>query len=155
MDGETHLNEKTPSYLCTKSTAGICSWTTSHPRTAVQECVRQKNESQGEQRTVRNPEPVQCQIQVRGVLVDVVGQVYHQHQRCTAADWTVSLTRNVHPCITLASQVQVLALQLREDLEELLEEAYDLSSDIILVLQPHTKPIPLAHTCICTPHASM
>ena len=69
------------------------------------------------------------------MLIDVVGQVYHQHQRCTAADWTVSLTRNVHPCVTLASQVQVLALELLEDIQELLEESDDLRRDIILVLQ--------------------
>ena len=69
------------------------------------------------------------------MLVDVVGQVYHQDQRCTAADWTVSLTRNIHPCVTLASQVQVLALELFEDIEELLEEPDDLRCDIILVLQ--------------------
>ena len=69
------------------------------------------------------------------MFVDEVSEVYCRYQRSTATDPTESLTRNIHPRVTLASQVQVLALQLREDLEELLEEADNLGSDIVLVLQ--------------------
>ena len=142
MDGEerrAYLNEKTPSYLCTKSTAGICSWTTSHPRTAVQEAIREVRHSflaKGAL-TVRNPEAIEGEVQVRRVLIDVVRKVYADLMSIVTAMISECevLTRYVHARITLASQVQILALELLEDIEELLEEPDDLRRHIILVLQ--------------------
>ena len=75
-DRKTHLKAKTCSYLRTKSTAGISSWTTSHPRTA------RKNEGQMHLETalrlsltIADPNPLQGQIKWR-LLVNVIGNVY-------------------------------------------------------------------------------
>ena len=110
MDGEgrrTYLNEKTPSYLCTKSTAGICSWTTSHPRTAVQDVIHEVRHCAETEKTltVRNPEAIEGEVQVRRVLIDVVRKVYAGLMSIVLAMISECevLTRHVHARITLAS----------------------------------------------------
>ena len=70
------------------------------------------------------------------MLIDVVRKVYADLMNIVPATLSERevLTRYVHARIALASQVQVLALELLEDIEELLEEPDDLRRDIILVL---------------------
>lgn len=115
-----------------------------------------KNED-GARLTICDPKALQAQIKGGGVCVDVVGDVLIIHEIFAHGLFEVlELTRNIHPRIlptdvhnisdiaqrsdtmntyALSTEVQLLALQLREHLQELLHEANQLRGQIIFVLE--------------------
>ena len=150
----THFNENTGSYLCTKSTAGICVWAAIQPITARRGRVRSSLSRVTAPPTVCNPDALKVKFQGVGMFVDVVSEVCRRMvSKCSEGSPMTDariLTGNIHSCIlprlsayqhqhkggthTLARQVELLPFQVGENFQELLQEANNVLRDVVLVL---------------------
>jgi len=97
----TYLKAKTCLYLRTKSTAGICDWTTSHPKTAKQRGWKLCSVSKYGGLTIADPNPLQGKVEVARIFVDKISDVYDftSVSASTQMATSVRLTRHIHPSV--------------------------------------------------------